>query len=255
MRLLPRRHLKSFIQGILMISENAVTERHSTNVDDNELQLDRVAITLKMIPASGKMLELGCCFAETQVHYKKAFSGDFYGIDYSKEIVEKRKNDFVSIKQCDLSSDVIPFDENMFDVVMCGEVIEHIFDTENMLKEIHRVLKPGGTLIISTPNLSSFLNRIFIFLGMQPLCTEVSSRNSGFGNPFRKNRSPAGHIRNFTAGSLTDILTYNNFSITENKSTHVTEKPFIKFFEKCSGLLSYKLGSDLIYKCHALKDN
>ncbi|MGL1937306.1 MAG: methyltransferase domain-containing protein [Fibrobacterales bacterium] len=237
-----------------MISESAVTERHSAHVDIDELQIDRVNKTLKMMPTEGKLLELGCCFAETLSYYKKVFTGDFYGIDYSKEIVEKRKNDFVEIKQCDLSSDIMPYNDNQFDVVMCGEVIEHIFDTEHMLKEIHRVLKPHGRLIISTPNLSSFLNRIFIIFGMQPLCTEVSSRNSGFGNPFRKNRLPAGHIRNFTARSLSDILTYNKFSIIKKQSTFVSDKPLIKAIEIITGLISHKLGSDLIYQCNAVKD-
>ena len=45
------------------------------------------------------------------------------------------------------------------------EVIEHLFDTEGFLKEIHRLLVPGGLLILSTPNLNSLANRIRVLCG------------------------------------------------------------------------------------------
>lgn len=45
----------------------------------------------------------------------------------------------------------LPFAEHSFDTVICSEVLEHIPDYQSMLTEIHRVLKPGGTLAISVP--------------------------------------------------------------------------------------------------------
>ncbi len=50
-----------------------------------------------------------------------------------------------------------------FDAVCCLEVIEHIENPWNLLREIHSLVKPGGKLILSTPNITSFLSRL-IFL-------------------------------------------------------------------------------------------
>jgi 2-polyprenyl-3-methyl-5-hydroxy-6-metoxy-1,4-benzoquinol methylase len=46
----------------------------------------------------------------------------------------------------------IPFEEATFDVVVSSEVIEHVVDPKKALSELFRVLKPGGTLVLTTPN-------------------------------------------------------------------------------------------------------
>lgn len=52
-----------------------------------------------------------------------------------------------------------PFADKSFDVVLCFQVIEHIDDDHSLLKEIHRVLKPGGVLLMTTPNRILSLSR------------------------------------------------------------------------------------------------
>jgi SAM-dependent methyltransferase len=46
---------------------------------------------------------------------------------------------------------VLPFDDGSFDLVLCAETIEHVRDVQLLLSEIRRVLRPGGTLALSTP--------------------------------------------------------------------------------------------------------
>jgi 2-polyprenyl-3-methyl-5-hydroxy-6-metoxy-1,4-benzoquinol methylase len=54
--------------------------------------------------------------------------------------------------------------QEMFEAVCCLEVIEHVENPWNLLREIFSVVKPGGYLLLSTPNITSFLSRGIFFL-------------------------------------------------------------------------------------------
>jgi SAM-dependent methyltransferase len=63
--------------------------------------------------------------------------------------------------ECDVDlfnaeTDCFPYADEAFDTVVCGELIEHLFgDPMHMMSEINRILKPGGHLLITTPNITS----------------------------------------------------------------------------------------------------
>ena len=76
-----------------------------------------------------------------------------YGIDKREECVEILDN--FEIRECDLESEKLPFDDNYFDVVFTKSVIEHVFNTDHFIKEAKRVLKVNGTLIVLTPDWES----------------------------------------------------------------------------------------------------
>lgn len=96
-----------------------------------------------------------------------------------------------------------------FDAVTCGECLEHVFDTDAMLKKIRRILKPGGKLILSTPNVASLPRRLMMLIGLNPFL----EYNAGKGS--------AGHIRYYTWKNILDQLKSNNFKVIKTKSDHV----------------------------------
>ena len=76
---------------------------------------------------------------------------------------EQYKIDEIECQFCDLNGR-IPFDDASFDVCFSIEVIEHLNNPQNIINEAHRVLKPGGMLFLSTPNVNSIAQKLrFLF--------------------------------------------------------------------------------------------
>lgn len=73
-----------------------------------------------------------------------------YGLDKRSECVSIL--DYFDIRECDIESDVFPFDENSMDVVYSKSVLEHVSNADNFLSQIFRVLKPGGLAVLMTPD-------------------------------------------------------------------------------------------------------
>lgn len=113
--------------------------------------------------------------------------------------------------QHDTDGNPLPFPDNSFDYVCCNHVLEHVFETEQLVREFRRVLSPEGLCLISVPNLASWINRVSLLFGIQPLGTEVGTESITYG--FRPERfhprlsrfKPSGHIRDFTPLALQDV--------------------------------------------------
>lgn len=99
-----------------------------------------------------KVLELGCGRCEF-LNELKENGLEPYGLDREKSSIENEYK--LNVKDCDLSTEVFPYDNETFDIVYHKSLIEHIYDPSNLMKETMRVLKPGGKLIILTPNWST----------------------------------------------------------------------------------------------------
>jgi len=92
------------------------------------------------------------------VGYGPALLGGYakkvYAFDYDTEATRYARERFGSDRVEFLTGDVavVPFRNDTFDVVVSFEVIEHVPDHERFLGEICRIMKPTGTLLVSTPN-------------------------------------------------------------------------------------------------------
>jgi SAM-dependent methyltransferase len=93
----------------------------------------------------GKLLDL-CCGRGEHMGIFNDIGFETYGID--RENVGQERGLNVSI--ADVEKDPFPFDDNFFDSVMMKSAIEHIANTGHLLQEIHRVMKPGANVVITT---------------------------------------------------------------------------------------------------------
>jgi methionine biosynthesis protein MetW len=122
-----------------------------------------------------RILDVGCGDGNFSVLLQEACKAkEVYGIDISDKGVESARKNGVNAFQLDIDEENFPFEDDYFDAIFAGEVIEHLFDTDHFLDEVHRVLKPEGTFVLTTPNLAWWVNRLALLLGYQPYSMNVS---------------------------------------------------------------------------------
>ena len=157
-----------------------------------------------------KILDIGCNDGSLTVMAGKAIgTNELHGLDIDRDCIRKAIKKGIDAKQHDVNRR-LPYGDRSFDVVISNQVLEHIIDSDNFFKEIYRVLKPTGYGIISTPNLSSFHNLIFVNLGMQPPGLQVSKIQVG---NFLYGTKTHGHIKLFTISALKDIARYHGLHV------------------------------------------
>ena len=107
----------------------------------------------------GDVLEVGCGEGRgIELLMKNA--GSFTAVDKIKPVIERLQEKHPTARL--ISMNIPPLTglpDNAFDVVVSFQVIEHIEDDRSFLQEIHRVLRPGGTALLTTPNRSLSLTR------------------------------------------------------------------------------------------------
>lgn len=96
--------------------------------------------------------------------------------DYTAELMTL---DDVNVDIVDLNTQKLPYQDAAFDLVTCTEVIEHIEHYRETLREMFRILKPGGVLVVSTPNILNLKSRLrFLFFGFYNLFGPLHMRES-----------------------------------------------------------------------------
>lgn len=99
------------------------------------------------------LLDCGCGGGEYVYALRSEFSIESYGIEYSAAKVKSSMPELVINNRVFCGNiEMLPFTDESFDVVLINEVLEHVPNETTSLKEIYRVLKRGGTLIVFSPN-------------------------------------------------------------------------------------------------------
>jgi SAM-dependent methyltransferase len=167
----------------------------------------------------GKALDVGCgdglFLAELDRRAGLSTRGwELHGVDYSRSIIEQGEHRGYALRQGNVEEG-LPYDDETFDIVTAGEVIEHVYDPDRLAAEARRVLRPGGRLLVTTPNLQAWYNRALFAVGVQPLFYETSTKSTMIGagplKRLKRGSIPVGHLRVFNRRALLDLLESEGF--------------------------------------------
>jgi ubiquinone/menaquinone biosynthesis C-methylase UbiE len=121
-------------------------------------------------------------------------------LDISEELVSQIRERGIDARVHDLATGPLPFEDQFFEAIFAGEIIEHLVDTSGFLDELRRVLRPGGVVVLTTPNLASLENRLRLLCGRYPIWVEFAL-------------SDQGHVRTYTLPTLRGHLRSRGFTV------------------------------------------
>lgn len=217
-------------------------ELYSQRPNIGGLSEERILRCLKILRQvrGDRFLDVGCADGQITLALSEAVGArEAWGVDIAPEAVAAARSRGVNAFQANLDHQDLPLPPEHFDVVYCGEVIEHVFDPEHLLLEIRRVLKPGGLCLLTTPNLAGWPNRVALLLGFQPFPTSATPGHEGLGKLlFKGEEGQWGHIRVFTLRALKELLKLTGLELVKVEGCAVTIKnrhplaPVVSFVDR-----------------------
>jgi SAM-dependent methyltransferase len=183
------------------------------SVELNAQNIERICRAAAAGRPSVSMCDLGCGDGALTARIARAIGAAHVGVvETWQPHVELAQKQGFTVTRDDLNGP-LSLPDGAFDVVIANQVIEHLYDTESFVGEAARILKPGGTLVISTENPASWHNIGALTIGWQPFSlANVSRRKTGIGNPLSLAPAQAGwefpmqHHRLFTPKALRELL-------------------------------------------------
>lgn len=186
----------------------------------HSIETRRIVLKLCEPNSEAKLLDCGCADGETTMQIAKRIgTKKVSAIEIIEEDAAKAEERGIRVSKSDLNQPV-PFDSESFDIVHAANIIEHLYDTDAFLREVHRVLKVGGYFLVSTSNLAALHNIFFLLLRRQPPAVHVSDEILvGVWNskrrPWVEHWRSGGpqHRRIFTLAALEGLLAYHGFKV------------------------------------------
>lgn len=163
---------------------------------------------------SGKLLDVGCSNGEF-MHYAQLRGFETYGVELNRRTAEIAQSNGLNVFNGFLKD--ARYADEFFDVIYLGDVIEHVTSPHDLLKECSRILRKGGVMVISTPNLNCIWSQSTFWLYRM------------FKIPW-SSVTPPYHLNQFSSGNLYRLMRCYHFALVND-------------FYFTSPRLTYELGS------------
>lgn len=166
------------------------------------------------------ILDLGCGDGRFTIEIAEAIgSKNVFCIEIDEKAIVDASRRGIKVVKHDLNCFPYPFDSEGIDVIVSNQVIEHLYYPIKFLKEVYRILKPGGYAVISTENLASWDNMLALILGYTPFSMEFDEGIVKLGNHLSPHNREIikglsyPHVRIFTLKGLIEALELVGFRI------------------------------------------
>jgi SAM-dependent methyltransferase len=197
-------------------------------VETHRTRLER---TLALTPMGGpndRILEMGAYLQITPALQTRLGYGEVRGCYYGPEgetnhtsVTSENGEQFrCDVDLFDAEKDRFPYDDGHFSTVLCCELIEHLpSDPMHMMCEINRILKPGGALVLTTPNIASARAISAILQGFHPMLFPAYIR------PNQAGETEARHNREYSPREIKDLLENSGFEVDALETGPFREEP------------------------------
>ncbi len=171
-----------------------------------EIYYDRIRYDLlKLLPANvtlGNVLDVGCGAGATGEELKKKFGvKNVIGLEINLESAEKAEKRIDKVIRSDADVDELPFYSHQFDLILMGDILEHLIDPWITLARYREFLKPGGILLASIPNIQHWRTVLNLLLGKWEY--------KDWGTLDRT------HLRFFTKSSICEFFSSSGFEVSK----------------------------------------
>jgi ubiquinone/menaquinone biosynthesis C-methylase UbiE len=205
-----RKFIEAFESGELLDLTDQEQVRAFTHC------MDKYAEIISEFNGRKRVLDVGCA-GGIMLSMLKILGHECYGVDF----VDCRdkypfafENHQIEFSVCNIEVDALPFPDDYFDAVSCGQCLEHFTHSpKQAMSEFRRVLRPGGLVEIDLPNVACFRNRSRLLRGKNITwdfqsayfdAEPINYRNMSF--------FPLRHNREYTLSELRILLERSNFS-------------------------------------------
>jgi glycosyltransferase involved in cell wall biosynthesis/SAM-dependent methyltransferase len=207
--------------------------------------------TLEITPPGGpadRILEMGAYLQITPALHTRLGYGEVRGCYYGKlgrtdhrEVTSADGETFAcDIDHFDAEKDAFPYPDEYFSTVVCGELIEHLFeDPMHMMSEVNRILKPGGHLVLTTPNIASLRGISAILQGYHPGFFHA------YIKPAESGEVDARHNREYVPREIQHLLEGSGFAVALLETGEFRDAPHPEFAWVLHLLRRYRLEMEL----------
>jgi SAM-dependent methyltransferase len=136
---------------------------------------------------------------------------DVWALDRTDWLKERFARNGVQLRSCDLDRIHMPLEDGFFDFILCAETLEHVAASPTaVVKQMARILKPSGRLLLTVPNLANLRNRVQFLFGASPLPNPDEQFKS---DPMHGH----GHVREYTRKELVKICRSAGFEVLKTQ--------------------------------------
>ncbi len=164
----------------------------------------RARLLQGFLPQAGKLLDVGCGRGNFLAAMTK-LGFNVYGTELTESSAARSRRKFPDrVFTGDVTS--LKLDDNSFDMVTLWHVVEHLRDPALVLKEVHRILKPGGRVVLAQPN--------------------IDSLQAALGGSKWFHLDIPRHLFHFSPRSLRHLLTKTGFTVIRESQYSIEQNPF-----------------------------